>query len=205
MLIFERCKLVSRCKYTKNLVLYKHYRIYFMEDTKKLVSERFNLLLESLKLSVPDLARNLNYERSDKLYNISKGKYLPSFEIMSDITKKFVSFNANWLLTGEGSMFRDVQEQPESQPSAQDTQSDSSSGEAAVYYKMYKEEKAEKEAKIEEIGALKLQLRQFKEKASKEHPKGLGSPETVKPADTPKHYPSSDHSADSANFQIENP
>lgn len=76
-----------------------------MVDTKIIVSERFNSLLKALKLSVSDLAKNLGYSRYDKLYNISNGKNLPSFEILHDITNKFVSVNANWLLTGKGNMF----------------------------------------------------------------------------------------------------
>lgn len=132
-----------------------------MEYTKNLVSERFNALLKALNLSVPDLARKLGYERSDKLYNISKGKYLPSFEIMFDITMKFVSINANWLLTGEGSMFRNEQEQPTPTLTTQITQP-ASPVEESFIYKMYKEEKAEKEKlnskmllMAEEIGRLK--------------------------------------------------
>ena len=75
-----------------------------MKDTNIIVSERFKSLLLALNLSVSDLAKQLGYERYDKLYNIYNGKYLPSFEILHDITKKFVEVNANWLLTGEGPM-----------------------------------------------------------------------------------------------------
>lgn len=73
-----------------------------MTNTNFIVSERFRSLLSTLNLSVSDLAKQLGYERYDKLYNIYNGKYLPSFEILHDITKKFVDVNANWLLTGEG-------------------------------------------------------------------------------------------------------
>lgn len=73
-----------------------------MTNTNFIVSERFRSLLSTLNLSVSDLAKQLGYERYDKLYNIYNGKYLPSFEILHDITKKFVDVNTNWLLTGEG-------------------------------------------------------------------------------------------------------
>ena len=86
-----------------------------MDDTKSIVSARFNSLLQALNLSVPDLARSLGYSRYDKLYNISNGKNLPSFEIMHDITNKFVSVNSNWLLTGKGNMFS-YEESPDNAP-----------------------------------------------------------------------------------------
>jgi len=69
------------------------------------VSERFNALVKALGHNISSFARALGYERSDKLYNIQKGKYYPSFEILDDITKNFVSVNADWLITGRGSMF----------------------------------------------------------------------------------------------------
>lgn len=78
-----------------------------MVDTNLLVADRFKALLKALNLNVPSLAKAIGYERSDKLYNISNGKYLPSFEILSDITKKFVNVNANWLISGKGGMFID--------------------------------------------------------------------------------------------------
>lgn len=88
-----------------------------MVDTKIIVSERFNSLLKALKLSVSDLAKSLGYSRYDKLYNISNGKNLPSFEILHDITNKFVSVNANWLLTGKGNMFNDENDKSAITPS----------------------------------------------------------------------------------------
>lgn len=88
-----------------------------MVDTKNIVSERFNSLLKALKLSVSDLAKSLGYSRYDKLYNISNGKNLPSFEILHDITNKFVSVNANWLLTGKGNMFNDENDESAITPS----------------------------------------------------------------------------------------
>lgn len=87
-----------------------------MDNTKIIVSERFNSLLKALKLSVSDLAKSLGYSRYDKLYNISNGKNLPSFEILHDITKKFVSVNANWLLTGKGNMFNQENDESATSP-----------------------------------------------------------------------------------------
>lgn len=87
------------CNYTKKNV------IIFMPSTNNSVSERFNALVKALGHNISSFARALGYERSDKLYNIQKGKYYPSFEILDDITKNFVSVNADWLITGRGDMF----------------------------------------------------------------------------------------------------
>lgn len=76
-----------------------------MPSTNNSVSERFNALVKALGHNISSFARALGYERSDKLYNIQKGKYYPSFEILDDITKNFVSVNADWLITGRGDMF----------------------------------------------------------------------------------------------------
>lgn len=66
------------------------------------------------------------------------------------------SIDANWLLTGRGSMLGSIQsnEQIIDNTSKQ-------SVEESMLYKMYQQEKAEKEAKIEEIGALKERIRQL--------------------------------------------
>lgn len=76
-----------------------------MLSTNNSVSERFNALVKALGHNISSFARALGYARSDKLYNIQKGKYYPSFEILDDITKNFVSVNADWLITGRGDMF----------------------------------------------------------------------------------------------------
>lgn len=75
-----------------------------MENTNIVVSQRFKSFLEHVGMNIPELSKKLGYSRCDKLYNIVNGKYLPSFEILQDITKNFVGFNANWMLTGEGDM-----------------------------------------------------------------------------------------------------
>lgn len=157
-----------------------------MEISKNLVSERFNSLLAALNLNVPDMARCLGYERSDKLYNISRGKYLPSFEIMYDITKKFVSVNANWLLTGEGAMFRDNNVLESASLTCTPNTTPISPMEEAIIYKMYKE----KEAKIEElnskmlsmseeIGRLRAQVEQQHQEIPESHPKDLNNAKDV--------------------------
>jgi len=43
------------------------------------------------------------------LFNIYKGKNKPSFDLIEKILNKYKSIDANWLLTGEGTMFKDEQ------------------------------------------------------------------------------------------------
>ncbi len=76
-----------------------------MNNTNILVSDRFNQLVNALGMNVLTFAKELGYDRADKFYNISNGKYLPSFEILSDITNKFESVNIKWLINGVGDMF----------------------------------------------------------------------------------------------------
>lgn len=66
------------------------------------------------------------------------------------------SIDANWLITGRGSMLGSLQS---NEPIIDNTSKQSV--EESMLYKMYQQEKAEKEAKIEEIGALKERIRQL--------------------------------------------
>lgn len=40
------------------------------------------------------------------LFNIYKGKNKPSFDLIEKILNKYKAIDANWLLTGEGTMFK---------------------------------------------------------------------------------------------------
>ena len=70
--------------------------------------------------------------------------------------------NPDWLLTGRGSMLKSESMSPMIEqvpaPTPQPTT------EAAIYYNMYKEEKAENKELIEQIGVLKQTIRQLEEK-----------------------------------------
>lgn len=78
----------------------------------------------------------------------------PSFEVVQKILDAFASISPDWLMFGRGSMLRE--EQPVAQVTAAPVISDS--GEASVYYRMYKEKDEEVKAQAEEIGRLKQQL-----------------------------------------------
>lgn len=72
---------------------------------------RFKILLDSLKLTPNAFAKELDYQRSEKIYNFYNGKYNPSFEVLFDITKKFEFVNLNWLVGGQGNMFLQSEKQ----------------------------------------------------------------------------------------------
>ncbi|UBD75681.1 XRE family transcriptional regulator [Parabacteroides goldsteinii] len=84
----------------------------------------------------------------------------PSFDILEKIMFSIENINADWLLTGRGSMLRE--EQYSNQASSSTSVVDNS--EAAVYYKMYKERDEENKMLIEQIGQLKERLRMQEEK-----------------------------------------
>lgn len=66
------------------------------------------LMLELAPLGVSNinqLSRELGYSRADKLYRLEKDRTArPSFEVIQDITKKFVTIDLKYLLTGERSL-----------------------------------------------------------------------------------------------------
>lgn len=85
---------------------------------------------------------------------VGKRQGKPSFEVIEKIVFAIENINADWLITGRGSMLLDVKME----------QNISRSSDDSLLYKMYKEEKAENKALVEEIGALKLTIRQQEEK-----------------------------------------
>lgn len=141
-----------------------------MNNTKIIVGNRFDSLLKALNHSIPSFAKALGYERCDKLYNIQKGKYYPSFEILQDITKYFVDVNTDWIISGRGSMLRtDNIQQPVEPTSA------SASSDAVVLRLMDKLDDKETENKHlqselrtmeKELVALKTIHSQFQDKES---------------------------------------
>lgn len=126
-----------------------------MPETNNSVSERFNALVKALGHNISSFARALGYERSDKLYNIQKGKYYPSFEILDDITKNFVSVNADWLITGRGNMFLTSDQNMESR------ESEKKSIEEHLL-ELIKEKDAKIEEQAKQIGRLEAETEMLK-------------------------------------------
>lgn len=81
-------------------------------------------------------------------------------DILENILRIFPNLSADWLLTGRGNKNRNDLSNHIAicDASKKDL---ALSPEESILYKMYQQEKAEKEAKIEEIGALKERIRQL--------------------------------------------
>lgn len=69
------------------------------------IADRLQELLTFWKLNPNQFAKELGYERPEKIYGILNKKFKPSFDTLMDIVKHYPQVNANWLLRGEGSMF----------------------------------------------------------------------------------------------------
>lgn len=76
------------------------------DNTNMLVGGRLQAIIDYYSITAPEFSRALGYERADKIYNILKGKFYPSFEILESITKNFVDVNIDWLITGRGDMLK---------------------------------------------------------------------------------------------------
>lgn len=79
------------------------------ENTNILVGNRLQSIIDHYSLSPNEFAKRLGYSRADKIYNILKGKFFPSFEILMDITNMFVEVNIDYLLTGKEPMIKVVE------------------------------------------------------------------------------------------------
>ena len=88
---------------------------------------------------------------------LDKGENMGS-DKCEKIIYTYPEINPEWLLTGQGPMLKeDAPKQPEVKSEPHQAAPDTD-----LYYKMYKEEKAENRELIEEIGALKQQIRALK-------------------------------------------
>lgn len=77
-----------------------------MLNTNKLVSERFQTIIDHYGLSAAAFSKELGFDRADKVYNILNGKFNPSYDILLAITNKFVDVNIDWLISGKGTMLK---------------------------------------------------------------------------------------------------
>jgi len=94
------------------------------------MKERLEKILEKFNISASKLAEMMDIQRSG-ISHILAGRNKPSFDFMVRLTEVFPDIDANWLLTGQGSMLRD-----ESESNLNATGSDrpgDSGGETSVY------------------------------------------------------------------------
>ncbi len=63
-------------------------------------------LLKALDITPYQMAKTLGYNNGDKIYNIINRKNKPGFDTLHDILTHYPQVNSDWLLRGEGIMFR---------------------------------------------------------------------------------------------------
>ena len=142
------------------------------ENKNAEISARMAKILQYTGDTRNSFAVKLGYERAQTVYDIMNMKSAPSFDFFNrfSISEYSDIIDIRWLLSGEGSMLREDQLQSSPNLVVQPvTLQDSSSGEAAAYYRMYKEEKEQKETLLKENGRLEERLRQLEASQGKPH------------------------------------
>ncbi|GAB2558588.1 XRE family transcriptional regulator [Spirosoma areae] len=67
---------------------------------------RLQQLIDSLDISVLEFARQLGEHRGEKVYHILHGRLKPRYDTLEKILVAYPQVNGDWLLRGEGMMFR---------------------------------------------------------------------------------------------------
>lgn len=76
------------------------------------IDVRLQQLIEALDISVLEFARQLGEHRGEKIYHILHGRLKPRYETLEKILRVFPQVNGDWLLRGEGLMFKNVPPSP---------------------------------------------------------------------------------------------
>jgi len=76
------------------------------------IENRLQQLIDALDISVLEFARHLGEHRGEKIYHILHGKVKPRYETLEKILQAFPQLNGDWLLRGEGLMFKSVRPSP---------------------------------------------------------------------------------------------
>ncbi len=73
---------------------------------------RLQQLIEALDISVLEFARQLGEHRGEKVYHVLHGRMKPRYDTLEKILVAFPQVNGDWLIRGEGLMFRSVAHSP---------------------------------------------------------------------------------------------
>ncbi|MGM9506502.1 XRE family transcriptional regulator [Larkinella sp. GY13] len=76
------------------------------------IGARLQQLIDALDISVLEFARQLGEKRGEKVYHILHGRLKPRYETLQKILGAYPTVNADWLLRGEGLMFRTLPQTP---------------------------------------------------------------------------------------------
>ncbi|MBC7923618.1 MAG: S24 family peptidase [Ferruginibacter sp.] len=70
------------------------------------ISERMSALLTALHMTPYQLAKELGYRAPEKIYTIINRKSKPGFDTLTDILNRFDELSSEWLMRGDGEMFK---------------------------------------------------------------------------------------------------
>ena len=72
------------------------------------IESRLQQLIDALNVSVLEFARQLGERRGEKVYHILHGRLKPRYDTIEKILVAYPQINADWLLRGEGLMFKQL-------------------------------------------------------------------------------------------------
>jgi transcriptional regulator with XRE-family HTH domain len=72
------------------------------------IESRLQQLIDALNVSVLEFARQLGERRGEKVYHILHGRLKPRYDTLEKILAAYPQVNADWLLRGEGLMFKQL-------------------------------------------------------------------------------------------------
>jgi predicted transcriptional regulator len=72
------------------------------------IHHRLQQLIEALDISALEFARQLGEHRGEKIYHVLHGRLKPRYDTLEKILVAFPNVNGDWLIRGEGMMFRSV-------------------------------------------------------------------------------------------------
>lgn len=123
------------------------------------ISARIAEIIEYLGETPNSFAKKLGYDRTQTIYDILNQKSAPSFDFFRRFTiagySEMIDFD--WVFTGKGEMLKTIQ-QPVQLQQESDTLKETK-GEAAAFYKMYKEKDEENKELLKENARLEERLR----------------------------------------------
>ena len=73
-----------------------------------MIHTRLQQLIDALGVSVLEFARQLGEHRGEKVYHILHGRLKPRYDTLEKIVTAYPQLNADWLLRGEGLMFKQL-------------------------------------------------------------------------------------------------
>jgi transcriptional regulator with XRE-family HTH domain len=99
----------------KNQALRPSINIFF--KYKMDFKDRLEELLHVKRISANQFAKDLGYSSGSKIHRILRGEGMPSYEMITDIAKRFPDVSMDWLISGDGEMYKKGYKEQESEPS----------------------------------------------------------------------------------------